>query len=91
MGLGFIAGVGFMLFIMGIMNTGKAVEVDEYNEKLIDDGKKDRKLISDLQVEHDIYTGNFNNTREKSRNKSLRDEVKLLNSFLDSFKNNREA
>ena len=50
MGLGFIAGVGFMLFIMGIMNTGKAVEVDEYNEKLIDDGKKDRKLISDLQV-----------------------------------------
>lgn len=102
--VGFIAGVTFSLFLMGIMNKGKAVEVDDYNEGLIETGKQDRKLISNLQSELDlpdhkrmeISEDELQNLRSKlerslTRNNILRDEIKLLNSFITSMRNEREA
>lgn len=104
MGLGFIAGFLFCALLAGIMSNGKDTNDDNFNKMILEENKSLTETISNLQnqldlpdhkrmevseLEHQELKNKLK--RSESSRQGLQNEIKLLNSFLDAVKPDREA
>lgn len=102
--LQFLAGFAFCMFLAGILSSSKESNEDEFNSNLLTENEELNKLVLELQAQLDLpdhkrmevsefELQNLRSKlqRSKERNKILRNDIKLLNSFLDSVKGKRGA